>query len=44
MPRTHREAPRADGKPTPVGWDIISALRRHIDGLPKDRLEIHLGA
>lgn len=30
-PRTHHEAPRADGKPTPVGWDIISALRARVD-------------
>jgi len=31
VPRTHREPPRADGKPAPVGWDIIAALKRYVD-------------
>ncbi|KAI8809140.1 putative NADH-dependent fumarate reductase [Cladochytrium replicatum] len=29
--RTHREGPRADGKPAPVGFDIIRTLQTHID-------------
>ncbi|KAJ1524680.1 NADH-cytochrome b5 reductase, partial [Nowakowskiella sp. JEL0078] len=28
--RTHRESPRADGKPAPVGWDIIKTLKEYI--------------
>lgn len=30
IPRTHRQAPRPDGKPSPVGWNIISTLKNHI--------------
>ncbi|KAI9159468.1 hypothetical protein H9P43_008808 [Blastocladiella emersonii ATCC 22665] len=30
-PRTHRESPRQDGKPAPVGWDIVKALRAYVD-------------
>ncbi|KAI9202202.1 putative NADH-dependent fumarate reductase [Polychytrium aggregatum] len=30
FPRTHREGPRPDGKPAPVGWDIIKALKDYI--------------
>ncbi|KAJ3115731.1 hypothetical protein HDU96_000143 [Phlyctochytrium bullatum] len=29
--RTHREAPRADGKPAPVGWDIIRTLQDFVN-------------
>ena len=42
-PRSHREPPRADGKPSPVGWDVMSALRKHVESLPKDRFHVHLG-
>ncbi|ORZ31130.1 FAD binding domain-domain-containing protein [Catenaria anguillulae PL171] len=31
LPRTHRESPRPDGKPAPVGWDIIKTLKAYID-------------
>jgi succinate dehydrogenase/fumarate reductase flavoprotein subunit len=34
--RTHHEAPRADGKPTPVGWDIIAALKKVVESRPSD--------
>lgn len=30
-PRTHREPPMADGKPAPVGWDIIKTLSGHLN-------------
>lgn len=33
-PRTHHEPPRADGKPAPVGWDIIAALKRAVAETP----------
>lgn len=33
-PRTHHEPPRADGKPAPVGWDIIAALKRAVSETP----------
>lgn len=36
LPRTHHELPRADGKPTPVGWDIIAALRKAAEARPED--------
>ncbi|KAJ3205334.1 hypothetical protein HDU67_008919 [Dinochytrium kinnereticum] len=29
-PRTHREAPRADGKVAAVGWDVIKALQGYV--------------
>ncbi|KAJ3366529.1 NADH-cytochrome b5 reductase [Allomyces javanicus] len=31
VPRTHRENPREDGKPAPVGWDIIKALSGYVN-------------
>jgi len=40
IPRTHRQAPRADGKPSPVGWNIISALRNYVQNDLKDNVEI----
>ncbi|ORX41846.1 Flavocytochrome c, partial [Piromyces finnis] len=40
IPRTHRQAPRADGKPSPVGWNIISALKNYIQNDLKDNVEI----
>ncbi|KAJ3087468.1 hypothetical protein HK102_011040 [Quaeritorhiza haematococci] len=30
FPRTHREGPRLDGKPAPVGWDIIRTLKDYV--------------
>jgi len=40
IPRTHRQAPRADGKPSPVGWNIISALKNYILNDLKDNVEV----
>jgi flavocytochrome c len=40
--RTHRQAPRADGKPSPVGWNIISALKKFIQEDLKDNVEVLL--
>ena len=34
LARTHFERPREDGKPRPVGWDIISALRAGVERTP----------
>ena len=31
--RTHREANRPDGRPRPIGWDIVSALKQHVEQL-----------
>eukprot|EP01134_Creolimax_fragrantissima_P007823 CFRG7823T1 len=31
--RTHREPARLDGKPSPVGFNIVSALRKHVESL-----------
>jgi len=36
VPRTHHEKPRADGKPTPVGWDVITGLRKAAEARPDD--------
>eukprot|EP00127_Corallochytrium_limacisporum_P000621 Clim_evm20s22 gene=Clim_evmTU20s22 len=38
--RTHREPNRADGKPSPVGWDMISALKKKIESFDQDRMTI----
>jgi flavocytochrome c len=40
--RTHRQAPRADGKPSPVGWNIISALKNFVQNDLKDNVEVML--
>lgn len=32
--RTHREPNSPDGKPRPVGFDIVNALRKKLDSLP----------
>ncbi|KAJ3108348.1 cleavage and polyadenylation specificity factor subunit 2 [Phlyctochytrium planicorne] len=40
-PRTHREKPRADGKPAPVGWDIIRTLQGFVE---KSGIEVVKGA
>ncbi len=29
-PRTHHEAPRPDGRPSPIGWNIIAALSARV--------------
>jgi len=34
LPRTHHEPARADGKPAPVGWDIIAALKKAAEATP----------
>jgi succinate dehydrogenase/fumarate reductase flavoprotein subunit len=34
LPRTHHEPARADGKPAPVGWDIIAALKKSAEATP----------
>ncbi|RYY32224.1 FAD-binding protein, partial [archaeon] len=31
VPRTHHEPPRADGKPSPIGWNMVSALKRQVE-------------
>jgi len=38
--RTHRQAPREDGKPSPVGWNIISGLKNYILNDLKDYVEV----
>ena len=44
-PRTHREANREDGRPRPVGWDIVAALKAHVESLVKVNLvQLALGA
>jgi flavocytochrome c len=40
--RTHRQAPRADGKPSPVGWNIISALKKYVLEDLKENVEVLL--
>jgi len=40
VPRTHRQAPREDGKPSPVGWNIISALKNYILNDLKDDVTV----
>ncbi len=40
VPRTHREPNAPDGKPRPVGWDIVSALRRHLEGYDAARFRL----
>jgi len=42
--RTHRQAPRPDGKPSPVGWNIISALKNYILNDLKDDVNVLLNA
>eukprot|EP00124_Ichthyophonus_hoferi_P002705 Ihof_evm6s196 gene=Ihof_evmTU6s196 len=37
-PRTHREPARLDGKPCPVGWDIVSTLRARVEILSNEGL------
>ncbi|RKP18852.1 FAD/NAD(P)-binding domain-containing protein, partial [Rozella allomycis CSF55] len=37
--RTHRE-PDVNGRPAPVGWDIISALRKHVENDLKDQVTV----
>lgn len=37
--RTHRERP-LEGRPRPVGWDIVNALRGHLTSLPAEVFEI----
>lgn len=38
-PRSHREPAAADGKPAPVGWDIIKALSGSLKEYPADKLQ-----
>jgi len=38
-PRTHREPPLADGKPAPIGWDIIKTLTAHIKEFSSERFQ-----
>jgi len=40
--RTHRQKPREDGKPSPVGWNIISGLRNYILNDLKDEVNVLL--
>ncbi|KAJ3364723.1 Osmotic growth protein 1 [Allomyces arbusculus] len=40
--RTHREAPRADGMPAPVGWDIVQGLAKRVAEM--DVMEVVTGA
>ncbi|KAI9145317.1 FAD binding domain-containing protein [Paraphysoderma sedebokerense] len=37
QPRTHREPPRPDGKPAPVGWDIIKTLKEYVFAEMKEK-------
>ncbi|CAN0416126.1 unnamed protein product, partial [Discosporangium mesarthrocarpum] len=32
-PRTHRMPPTRDGRPVPVGWTMVSALKRRLEGM-----------
>ncbi|KNC80457.1 hypothetical protein SARC_07182 [Sphaeroforma arctica JP610] len=41
--RTHREPARPDGKPSPVGFNIVSALRKHAESLVGDKFAIKTG-
>ena len=40
FPRTHRFPPTAEGKPVPVGWTLISALRKHVENALKDTIKV----
>lgn len=44
--RTHRQPPRADGKPTPVGFNIVTTIRQYVEqlaaGTPGIGLDRHL--
>lgn len=41
-PRTHREPPKEDGRPRPIGFDIVTALRKKVEAEP-ERLEVLTG-
>jgi flavocytochrome c len=41
-PRSHREPPQPDGKPSPVGWDIIKTLSAHLKEYPAEKLTLLL--
>ena len=38
--RTHRFPPTAEGKPVPVGWTLISTLKKYIEGSLKDTVNV----
>jgi len=42
IPRTHRQQPRSDGKPSPVGYNIISGLKNYILNELKDEVTVLL--
>jgi flavocytochrome c len=42
IPRTHRQQPRADGKPSPVGYNIISGIKNYVLNELKDEVTVLL--
>lgn len=40
IPRTHRIPPTADGKPSPVGFTIMSALRKYTENNLKESIQV----
>lgn len=40
VPRTHRFPPTAEGKAVPVGWTLISTLKKHIENSLKDTVNV----
>ncbi|ELT99303.1 hypothetical protein CAPTEDRAFT_179286 [Capitella teleta] len=38
--RTHRIPPTEDGKPVPVGWTIVSSLKKHIENEMKEKIAV----
>ena len=43
-PRTHREPNTPDGKPKPVGYDIVQALKKHLEAQDPSRFHTILKA
>ncbi len=39
--RTHRFPPTPEGKPIPVGFTILSTLRKHVENELKDKVTVH---
>eukprot|EP00914_Ancora_sagittata_P010819 GHVO01021107.1.p1 GENE.GHVO01021107.1~~GHVO01021107.1.p1 ORF type:complete len:477 (+),score=71.61 GHVO01021107.1:38-1468(+) len=38
--RTHRIPPTAEGKPVPVGWTIVSSLKKYIETEMKEKISV----
>lgn len=44
VPRTHRIPPTADGKPVPVGFTIVSTLRKYVENDLKECVRLQLNS